>query len=258
MTEWQGAEYEGVAALQQWLADQSLAALTLAGTEHVLDVGCGNGKVTAEIAARLPGGTVFGVDPSHDMIAFARRTHMAPNLSFDVADARTLSFGDRFDLVVSFNALHWVHEQHAALRAIHAALRPDGRALLQMVSRGERKPLEDVIEEVCASPTWSASFVGHRPPHVHFTPDEYREEAEGAGFRVEGIEVVDRAWDFGTRDAFARWAHATFVDWIAGLPAERRDAFIGDVLDRYGATVFRFYQMRVSLLALAATGEEQQ
>ena len=90
MTEWQGAEYESIARLQQWLADDSLASLVLGGTERVLDVGCGNGKVTAEIAARLPDGSVLGVDPSHDMVTFARRTHTAANLTFEVADARTV------------------------------------------------------------------------------------------------------------------------------------------------------------------------
>lgn len=258
MTEWRGAEYESIARLQQWLADESLAALALAGDERVLDVGCGNGKVTAGIAARLPRGSVAGVDPSHDMIAFARRTHAAPNLTFEVADARTLSYRGAFDLVVSFNALHWVHEQDAALRAIHAALRPDGRALLQMVSRGEREPLEDVCEEVCASPSWASAFDGHRAPHLHVRPDDYRAMAERAGFRVEQLDVTDRAWDFGSRDAFAHWAHATFVAWIGELSDGRRDAFIADVLDRYGSNVFRFYQMRVALLALAATDEQQQ
>jgi trans-aconitate 2-methyltransferase len=259
MSEWQGAEYESVAGLQQRLADDSLASLTLAGDERVLDVGCGNGKVTAEIAARLPTGSVLGVDPSHDMIAFARGAHVAANLTFQVADARTLPFRAEFDLAISFNALHWVHEQDAALRAIHAALRPGGRALLQMVPQGERTSIEDVIEETASTSThWAPSFRQHRAPYVHFLPDRYRAMAERAGFRVERLDVIDGAWDFGSREAFAHWAHATFIDWSGALPEDRRDAFIADVLDRYGSNVFRYYQMRVSLLALAATGEQQQ
>jgi trans-aconitate 2-methyltransferase len=258
MTEWQGAEYERVAGLQQHLADDSLASLTLAGTERTLDVGCGNGKVTAEIAARLPTGSVLGVDPSRDMIGFARRTHAASNLAFEVGDARRLSYRAEFDLAVSFNALHWVHEQDAALRGIRAALRPGGRAFLQMVPQGERKSLEDVIEETATSPRWAPSFPRHRAPFVHFRPEAYRTMAERIGFHVERVDVIDGSWDFGSRDAFAHWAHATFIDWTGALPEDRRDAFIADVLDRYGANVFRYYQMRVSLLALAAAGEQQQ
>lgn len=112
------------------MAAEELGRLNLAGSERILDVGCGNGKITAEIAARVPRGSVLGVDPSHDMIAFARQHHVSqghPNLLFEVADVRTLSFPPEFDLIVSFNALHWVPEQAAALRSLHRAPNPAGK-----------------------------------------------------------------------------------------------------------------------------------
>src|SRR5262245_62922137 len=110
MTEWNASEYHRRSALQKWLADKSLAGLDLAGSERVLDVGCGDGKITAEIAERLPGGSVVGVDPSTRMIDFARERFLADhaNLGFEVGDAARLAYRDAFDLVVSFNALHWV------------------------------------------------------------------------------------------------------------------------------------------------------
>ncbi len=109
------------------MAEEVLSLLDLKGTEQILDVGCGNGKTTAEIAARVPQGAVVGVDASADMIAFAA-AHGAlhPNLQFAVADARHLPYQHQFDLVVSFNALHWIPEQEQALKSIHSALKPDG------------------------------------------------------------------------------------------------------------------------------------
>src|SRR5512140_1399422 len=103
------------------MAAEVLALLRFDGHEQVLDVGCGDGRITAGIAARVPRGGVTGVDPSRAMIAravatFGAATH--PNLRFGVGDARTLAFDDAFDRVVSFNALHWVPEQDAALRSI--------------------------------------------------------------------------------------------------------------------------------------------
>ena len=74
MTEWDAQAYNRVSALQQWLAEKSLVRLSLDGDERVLDVGCGDGKVTVEIARRLPRGSVVGVDASHAMIAFAAQT----------------------------------------------------------------------------------------------------------------------------------------------------------------------------------------
>src|SRR5690349_5806456 len=110
-SEWNAAGYARISALQQQMAADAIALVSLAGTEAVLDVGCGQGKVTAAIAKRVPRGRVVGVDPSHDMIEFANSHFAAANLRFEVADARRLSFAAEFDHVVSFNALHWVPEQ---------------------------------------------------------------------------------------------------------------------------------------------------
>src|SRR5262249_59171567 len=149
MTEWNASEYNRRSAMRKWLADKSLSGLDLRGSERVLDVGCGDGKITAEIAERLPSGSVVGVDPSAAMIEFAREHFVVDhgNLAFVVGDATRLSYRDAFDLVVSFNALHWIPDQAAALRCIREAMRPTGRSHLQLVSRGARKSLEDVIEE---------------------------------------------------------------------------------------------------------------
>ena len=72
MTEWDASGYARISGLQQAMASEVLALLDLKGSERVLDVGCGNGKVTAEIASRVPDGTVLGVDSSAEMIASAR------------------------------------------------------------------------------------------------------------------------------------------------------------------------------------------
>jgi trans-aconitate 2-methyltransferase len=258
MTEWNASEYNRRSALQKWLADKSLAGLDLRGSERVLDVGCGDGKITAELAERLPSGSVVGIDPSTGMIAFARE-HFVPdhaNLSFEVGDATRLPYRDAFDLVVSFNALHWVPDQAAALRCIRDAMRPTGRALLQLVSKGSRKPLEDVIEETCADPRWSRYFVDHHRPYLQLPPEEYRRLAESIRLRVDGVDVALEAWDFGSRAAFADFGAVTFVEWTRRIPAVEHRAFIADTLDRYqrvgdgsaaDAAVFHFYQMRIAL-----------
>src|SRR5437868_4676333 len=120
MTEWNAAEYARIAGLQEAMAAEVLSILDLKGAERVLDLGCGNGKVTAQIAARLPNGNVLGVDSSADMIAFATANFASgarPNLRFETADIRHLSLPEQFDLVVSFNALHWITDQGEALRS---------------------------------------------------------------------------------------------------------------------------------------------
>jgi ubiquinone/menaquinone biosynthesis C-methylase UbiE len=260
MSEWDAKAYYRQSALQQTLARQHLARVTLAGNEHVLDVGCGDGKITAEIAQRVPHGSVVGVDPSQDMIAFANRHFQSadyPNLRFQVADARRLPFHAEFDVVVSFNALHWVPEQEAALRSIRAALRFGRRAILEFVPEGKRKCLEDVIEDIRKEPRWAGYFQNFIKPYIHYEPEAYRALAEKCGFQVTETKVEDHAWDFKTREAFAAFGTATFVEWSRLIPEHERSAFVAEVLGRYQAiaavdnpaeaNTFKFYQMVVVL-----------
>jgi trans-aconitate 2-methyltransferase len=257
MTEWNASEYARISTLQAAMASEVLALLDLKGTERVLDVGCGNGKTTAEIAASLPQGSVVGVDASADMIAFAA-THEAvhSNLQFAVADAQQLPYQHEFDLVVSFNALHWIPQQALALRSIHSALKQDGLAQLRLVPKGQRKSLEDVLEDTRLSARWMAHFRGFRDPYLHLTPDQYKALAEENGFKVAAIRVAAKSWDFQSRSAFKAFGGVTFVEWTRHLPQEERLAFATDVLDRYRQVAcdmpgeenfFRFYQMDVTL-----------
>ena len=259
MTEWDAADYAKRSGLQAAMAGEVLALLDLKGSERVLDIGCGDGRITAEIAARVPQGSVVGVDASSDMIAFASG-HFGPgtrpNLRFEVADAHSLPFREDFDLVVSFNALHWLPDQDAALRSIRSAMKPDALAQLRLVPKGERKSLEDVLEDTRRSPRWIRYFQDFHDPYLHLTPEQYEAMAERNGLRVRRIHTEAKAWDFGSRPAFFAFGHVTFVAWTQRLPESERPAFVTDVLDRYQSVAadkpgeentFKFYQMDITL-----------
>ena len=255
MTEWNAAEYDRIAALQQAMAGEVLGRLTLKGSERVLDVGCGDGRITAEVASRVPAGAVVGVDASQEMVEFAS-IHFAAahrdNLSFRVADARCLTFQQEFDQVISFNALHWIHEQEVVLRGIWTALRPGGYAHLRLVPSGPRRCLEQVIEQASHRARFSTAFQGTEPPFWHPEPEDYAAMATRCGFCVESVERSDHCWDFGSREAFRAFARVTFVEWTRRLAGADQVAFIEDVLDRYRSVAcecpgeencFKFYQM---------------
>ncbi len=258
MTEWNASEYDRVSALQATMAAEVLALLKVKSNERVLDVGCGNGKVTAAIAERVAQGYVVGVDASAEMVAFASEhwTVSQPNLKFAVADGRHLPFQHEFDLIVSFNALHWIADQALPLQAIHRALKPTGRAQLRLVPKGQRKSIEDVIEETCRSPRWAGYFSGFHDPYLHLTPEQYADLARQQNFRVLSVNTSDKAWDFESRATFLAFSKVTMIEWTQHLPEADRVAFITDVLDRYQKVAaqapgeenyFRFYQMDILL-----------
>jgi trans-aconitate 2-methyltransferase len=259
MTEWNPAGYTRISALQAAMAEEVLSLLNLKGKERILDVGCGNGKTTAEIAARLPAGTIVGVDASANMIAFAA-AHAGPaihrNLHFSVADARHLPFHHEFDLVISFNALHWIPEQAQALQSICSAVKPDGQVQLRLVPKGPRKSLEDTLEETRLSPRWIGYFQDFHVPYLHLTVEEYVDLAQRNGFRVRRTHCEAKVWDFESRSAFQAFGSVTFVEWTQHLPENERPAFVSDVLNRYQhvaadapgeENLFRFYQMDITL-----------
>ena len=68
MTEWDAAEYSRRSSLQEAMAQEVIALLDLKNAGRILDVGCGDGKITAQIASRCPRGSVVGIDPSREMM----------------------------------------------------------------------------------------------------------------------------------------------------------------------------------------------
>lgn len=259
MTEWDAAGYSRIAGLQAAMAEEVLALIKLKGNERVLDLGCGSGKVTAQIASRLEHGSILGVDSSAEMTTFAEETFPSStwsNLRFQQADIRKLDFHNEFDLVVSFNALHWIPDQNHALHSIRSAMKSSATAQLRLVPKGKRESLEDVIEKTRQSDRWSGYFEGFHDPYLHLTPEEYAALAERNGLRVLRLHTEDKAWDFKSRAEFLAFGKVTFIGWTQFIPENERPDFCVDVLDRYQQVAaerkgeenfFRFYQMDVTL-----------
>lgn len=117
--------------------DRALAMLGAKGGERVLDMACGTGRHSHELARR--GFEVVGVDISPDLLAIAEADAEAESLnaSFLAADLRELDFDEEFDLVLNLNdgAIGYFEtdeENHRTFEVIAAALRPGGGNLLQL------------------------------------------------------------------------------------------------------------------------------
>ncbi len=249
--DWDGRRYDEVNGLQRWVADQALATLALDGSERVLDVGCGDGRVTAELAARVPRGSVLGVDPSPRMleVAAGRVRPDVPNLAFAPGAAETLSYDAEFDVVVSFNALHWVADLGLALQRIRAALVAGGAAYLQLVCEGERSSVEDVAYAVTRREPYDADLGDVPPAYHHRDPAEIASLAGAAGLELVDERVDDLAWDFGSAEDLRAWLSVGFADWLRPLPEDLRPRLVDEAARDYAAivgsqSVVRFLQLR--------------
>ena len=254
-SDWDGRRYDEVSGLQRWVADQALATLDLRGDERVLDVGCGDGRVTAELAARVPRGAVVGVDPSPRMLEVARTRIATPNLSFETGTAETLPYRAEFDVVVSFNALHWVDELEVALTRIRASLVDGGTAYLQLVCEGDRPSVEDVTDAVTRRAPYAAHLGDRAPAFRHRRPEEVAALAEIAGLDLVASRVDDLLWDFGDAESLRSWLRVGFGDWLRPLPDDgAREALLAEAARDYAEvvgspTVVRFLQLRDTFAA---------
>lgn len=195
MAQWNPEDYRQHSSQQQQWAREILAKLQLAGQEQILDLGCGDGKITAEVARAVPAGFVVGVDSSAEMIGFARRDfppEALPNLQFQEANAQSLAFEEQFDWVISFACLHWVTDHRPVLAGIRRALRRGGRALLQFGGRGNAAALVQVVSAMIAGPPWADYFADFRFPWGFYGPEEYRPWLEAAGLLPQRLELIDR------------------------------------------------------------------
>src|ERR1700694_5425730 len=100
-THWDANKYSTNSAVQYRIAMVVLAEHAFRGDEAVLDLGCGDGKITHQLALRVPTGRVVGIDSSESMIRFAKETHaVQANLSFALKDVTNLRYKKEFDVRV--------------------------------------------------------------------------------------------------------------------------------------------------------------
>ncbi len=197
---WDAAEYAAHSVVQLGWARELITRLSLRGDERILDVGCGDGKVTAEIARTVPRGFVTGTDVSAEMIAFARKVFPAarhPNLRFEVCDARHLSRKlflppATVDLVFSNAVLHWVDDHEQFLRAAATVLHPGGRLIVSCGGRGNAHDVFLVLRPEMRLPRWREFFRRMPAPYFFHAPADYEKWLPQHGFQCREIKLAPK------------------------------------------------------------------
>ena len=236
---WDASDYEKHSSHQQAWARELIEKLNLRGDEVLLDVGCGDGKVSAEIAARLPKGRVTGVDLSTEMIALARQRYPEgdfPNLRFEQADASQLPFHEQFTRVFSNATLHWICDHRPVLDGIRGALKPGGKILLQMGGRGNAAEIIACVDRLMQIPEWAEFFTDFVSPYGFHGPEEYTPWLREAGLEPVRVELIPKDMVHPNHDTLAGWIRTTWMPYTMRVPAERRDAFIEQIIEDYSAS----------------------
>jgi len=233
---WNAADYAANSGVQQSWARELIAKLDLRGDEHILDVGCGDGKVTAEIARAVPHGSVTGTDASGEMIAFARKTFPPKknaNLKFRVMDAREIRFTRPFDFIFSNAALHWVDDHPAILHGAASVLKPGGRLVVSCGGKGNAHDVFLALRPEMRLKRWCKFFRKMSMPYFFYAPGDYEKWLPKFGFQIQKLHLTPKDAAYDGADGFATWLRTTWIPYVQRVPDALREEFISAVTARY-------------------------
>ena len=188
--------------------------------ERILDLGCGDGVLTAQIAAT--GATVVAVDAAPDMVAAAQ----AKGLDARVCPGQSLAFEREFDAVFSNAALHWMRPPEAVLAGVARALKPSGRFVAEMGGHNNTAAIQVAFRAVLAKRGIEALSLS---PWYFPSAAAYRGKLEAAGFRVEEIAIIPRPTPLAA--GFTAWLDTFCDDYFAPLPPADRPVAKQEVSD---------------------------
>ncbi len=225
-----GEKYREASSHQKKWGAKLIAELELEGSERILDLGCGDGALTVQLALRVPAGFVLGINSSPSMIAAALPL-ARPNLAFELRDINQLDHQEDFDVVVSNSALHWVKDHGALFPRLLRALRAGGKARFNFPADGNCATFNRTVRQVMAMPRYAAGFRGFEWPWYMPTPDAYRRLASGFPWRELQVYAENADRLFPDAETMIRWIDqpclAPFLPYVA---AADREAFRAEVI----------------------------
>jgi trans-aconitate 2-methyltransferase len=233
---WNADDYAKFSSQQQKWGRELIAKLNLKKNENVLDIGCGDGKVTAEISLTVPNGTVIGIDNSETMIKLAEKKfpeEIYSNLSFHLCDAENINFNDQFDVVFSNAALHWVDDHHEVLNGIYKSLKQGGRILLQFGGKGNAASAFIILDELMKDNEWLPYFRNFKFPYNFPGDEEYTALIKKSGFNIRRVELVEKEMIHEGEGGFAGWIRTTWLPYTSRIPEDKREEFIIAAVRKY-------------------------
>lgn len=234
--EFDGIKYEKASTHQKAWGSKLISELNLKGSEYVLDLGCGDGTLTSQIAELVPGGSVLGIDASQGMVETAL-SKQRNNLHVRIGDINNMDFKDEFDVVFSNAALHWILDHDRLLKNVYRALRIGGRVRFQFAGDGNCINFFGIVREAIVSEEFKLYFAGFKWPWYMPSVDEYKSLAKSSGLHNVQVwgENADRY--FPDAEAMIRWIdQPSLVPFLALLPdpakASFRDFVVSRMIDR--------------------------
>jgi len=228
---WDGNHYQEHSHMQEESAFFLLDSITFKKTDNVLDIGCGDGKITAQISKIANLGQTVGLDISKNMIDHAKKTYAnIPNLSFVQADATNFTLDNTFDYVISFYTIHWVKDLENCLKSIKNVLKPNGKVFIKIATMHKDCPIQKYFDRLDPQGKWSKAKQGRKNTfHGSKTAKEFQTSLENAEFLYNKVEIFNESFNFENFDAFVEWISA-WGAYCVELPQDEAKLFFQEMI----------------------------
>jgi trans-aconitate 2-methyltransferase len=243
--DWDAATYDRISDPQFRWALEQLERLDLRGDELVLDAGCGSGRVTAELADRVPRGRVYGVDVAPSMVEHARAT-LGPKATVSCQDLVELALPEPVDVIFSNATFHWIHDHDALFAALRLTLKPGGRLVAQCGGRGNIDAFRTLADDVAGEEPFAPYFDDWQRPWNYATDSETEDRLRSAGFTDVSCWLEPKSVTPADPRAFVQTV--CLVRHLDPLPEELTAPFLDRVLARAGAPLTLDY-VRLNMTA---------
>ena len=229
MSAWDARQYQNKHSFVWRYGADLLDLLAPHPGERILDLGCGTGQLTAEIARR--GAHVVGLDRSAEMLADARRNF--PHLDFVQADAARFEFPEPFDAVFSNAALHWVKDADGAAASIAHALGPGGRFVAEMGGKGNIASVQAALRAVLGP------SADEQSPWYYPSIGEYSSLLERRGLEVRSASLFDRPTPLEGQEGLANWLRMFTQAYLGRYSEARAGEIVRLLVDHLRPALYR-------------------
>lgn len=228
--EFDGKKYKKASKHQKEWGNALISELPFRGDERILDLGCGDGVLTEQLALAVPNGTVLGIDASGGMIETAKGI-VRRNLEFQQMDINEMAFENEFDVIFSNAALHWVKDHKRLLKNAHKALKEQGILLWDFGGAGNCANFIAVIRGKIKDEKYADHFRDFAWPWQMPSKAEYEEWMSSSGFSDFTITEVNRDRRFSNAEEMIRWIdQPSIVPFLTCLPERDKKRFREEVI----------------------------